>query len=173
MPVSSSENKQSIIEWVKQINPRSVLDVGAGEGTYSTLLRGHTEAEWVAVEAWGPYVSQFELEGKYDRVIVADIRYLNPILLANDLIILGDMLEHMAKHQAIAVISDAQKKAKNIIISVPLVHLGQEPYEGNWFEVHQDHWDFQEMKEFLGKGLRDSIEGEILGYFWWQVKKSA
>lgn len=166
MPFSDAENKEIVKHWIDTINPQFVLDIGAGAGAYRTLCEDN-HAHWTALEAWAPYVTQFALNERYDVVIISDARYFNfdiPI----DVIIMGDMLEHMKKYEAKRLINNAKKHANFLIISVPLVHLEQEAYEGNWFEEHVDHWDYEEMKLFLGNGLKEAVEGQTLGYFLWQ-----
>jgi len=42
MPFSSHEGKQWAIDRIIEINPLTVLDVGAGEGIWSMLLRAES-----------------------------------------------------------------------------------------------------------------------------------
>lgn len=176
MPTSDTENKDVVVRWFKDIKPHTTVDVGCGEGTYRKLIANSVEAPqslWVGVEAWGPYVSQFNLKSLYNEVYVGQaeiIDYSKVIKLHSTpiLFIMGDMLEHMPKDTAKQLINTAKATATHIIISIPLVHLDQDAYEGNWFETHVDHWDYVEMCTFLGGGLKESIQGPILGYFLWQ-----
>lgn len=167
MPTSDAENKDVVIRWYNQLRPKRVLDIGAGNGTYSKLVTEKHGAAWTALEAWGPYVTRYKLHSKYNTVIVADARYVDYGLLRPDLVIAGDVLEHMAKRDAKQLINTFKHHANSIIISVPLLHLDQDAYKGNWFETHHDHWGYEEMCKFLGGGLRESIKGPTLGYFLW------
>lgn len=168
MPTSDQENKDVVIRWYKALQPSSVLDIGAGAGTYSKLIKDKGNARWIALEAWTPYIKQYKLADKYDDVIVADARYLDYSLIKPDLVIAGDVLEHMTKQEAMFCIDRFKQHAKSIIVSVPLLHLDQAPYRGNWFEVHKDHWHYEDMCAYLGSGLQESIQGPTLGYFLWQ-----
>lgn len=167
MPTSDHENKDTVARWYKQLKPRSVLDIGAGEGTYSQLIDDKLGARWTALEAWSPYLEQYSLRQQYDDVIVADARYVDYSLIKPELVIAGDVLEHMEKADAKRCIDRFKQHASHIIISIPLLHLHQDAFEGNWFEIHKDHWDYDEMCGYLGEGLRDSVAGPTLGYFLW------
>ena len=176
MPTSDAENKPKFLEWYKQIKPKTVLDIGAGEGTYAKLVVSagvEFNAYWTGIEAWGPYVKSFNLMDWYNNVVIADACYVDYRKVNNghsDLVVAGDVLEHMTKTEAKELIAELKKHSSNIIISIPLVHLDQAAYKGNWFEKHIDHWHFKEMQAELSDGLVESVEGPTLGYFWWEKR---
>lgn len=172
MPTSDVDNKQWALDKIREIDPQSVLDVGPGEGTYSDLAKAHTSARWACVEAWAPYIPEFGLWGKYDHVVVSDIRHtdLMSISAPVDLAIVGDVLEHMAQAEARGVLTKLTAWADNVLVSVPLVHLEQDPHEGNWFEIHQEHWGFEQMQRELSPGLVDWKHGDVLAYYHWSCK---
>ena len=171
MPYSASENKDVVKRWYSELKPWSVVDLGPGAGTYSDLLRplDNGVASWSAVEAWGPYVNQFNLTQKYNHVVVADIRYVDLRLVdpRPDLVIMGDVLEHLPRGDAENLMGDIQSWTKNLVVSLPIVHYPQGSYEGNWFETHHHHWSHEEVLEFLGEGVVDSVRGPMLGYYLW------
>lgn len=166
MPTSARENKNLAAKWYNSINPHTFVDVGPGEGTYGKLFnhKGYS----LGIEAWGPYVEQYGLEAIYNEVVIADARFVDPELFRADLVVMGDMLEHMSKYDAKKLILTVKERAKNMIVCIPLIHLDQEPYEGNFFEIHKDHWHYDEMRQELLDGLVESRRGKILGYFWWK-----
>jgi 2-polyprenyl-3-methyl-5-hydroxy-6-metoxy-1,4-benzoquinol methylase len=165
MPYSDNENKQVAKDWYEQIKPKRVLDIGPGEGTYQILMND-SAAHWTAVEAWGTYVNQFNLKEKYDEVVVADVTYLDFDKLDHfDLIIIGDCIEHIAKDKAKLLILEMLKHTDHLLISFPVIHLDQEPWEGNYFEEHIGHWHYDEMAEFLGDSIVKTELGETLAYF--------
>lgn len=170
MPFSDSENKEIAKGWYEKIKPRTVLDIGCGAGTYSDLMRT-PDAHWTGLEVFYPYVDKFDLNSKYDRVIIGDARYIDYRSIGSifNLIIAGDFIEHMPKDDAKMVIHKLVANGHNVIICFPVLHLDQEAYEGNDFEHHIDHWAYDEMMNFLnmsGYGVVDSVDGEILAYFW-------
>lgn len=170
MPVSDGDGKDWALDRYRDLRPGTVIDIGPGVGTYASLMRPHHRAHWTAVEAWGPYVDQYRLADLYDRVIVADARYLDRGWLARDLVIAGDVLEHMPAGDALTFIRTVQACAGALLVSVPLVHLEQGAVNGNGFERHLHHWMFPEMSDALGPGVTDSYEGPVLGCWLWEAR---
>lgn len=172
--VSDNENKQVAKSWIDDLDPISVLDIGAGMGTYSMLARQEHQ-HWTALEVFYPYVSQYALLDKYDHVIIGDARYMDYDKLSGgnvegwELIIAADMLEHMAKHDAQALIQELLKYSRHLLICFPVEHQEQHAgEEGNDFETHIDHWTFDEMQDFLNsleRHIVNSIKGDVLAYF--------
>lgn len=172
MPTSASENKDVVKQWILELNPQKVLDIGAGEGTYSTLARN--KGTWAALEAYYPYVAQYKLEEKYDKVIVGDARYIDYGKLPFfNLIIAADMLEHMTHAEAKALIKELLAHTQYLLICFPIIHLDQHD-DNNPFEEHIDHWGDGQMGEYLesiGAVVEKHMIGEILSYFLVKVTK--
>lgn len=169
MPTSDREGKDVAAAWITGLAPATVWDIGAGEGTYRRLVPG-VGRHWTAVEAWGPYVTAYALDQLYDRVIVADIRYLDPRLLRDvDLVICGDVLEHMDAAAATTLIRQVTDAARHLLISVPVLHLEQGAVNGNPFERHVQHYDAAAMHDLLAPGLIAEHVGNVLGYFLWSA----
>lgn len=175
MPTSNKEHKDQMIEWYKELNPKVVLDIGIGEGTYSDLMKHLNQSLWIGVEAWAPYVREYDLGSKYNCVIISDILHMSfntlPTRLPIPLIIIGDCLEHFEKETAINLIKRLQMYSKNIFISIPHGDCPQGSVDGNWFEKHRSTWDHEELKNILssnGKVLKD-VKGQILSVYWWQA----
>lgn len=163
MPTSDNEGKAWSAAKFSSFAPQHVTDVGIGNGTYSDLLRT-PDVTWAGIEAFEPYVAMFNLETKYDTLLISDARTCD--FPTTDLMIFGDVLEHMTHSEARGVIARAKEASRAILVSVPLLHLDQDAVNGNEFERHIDHWSFEEMYEFLQP--QDSLRGDILGVFWWQ-----
>ena len=47
MPYSSPSGKQYTTDLINRINPKTVLDIGAGSGTYARIKNG---GHWTAIE---------------------------------------------------------------------------------------------------------------------------
>jgi hypothetical protein len=126
----------------------TILDVGAGEGTYRDLISPPLPGvTWIGVEVWAPYIEQFHLRERYDRLICCDIRGLDPATLPDlDVTIFGDILEHMTKVEAQALVQRYLGKSRFIVISLPIGHYPQDEVNANPFEVHvKDNWSHQEI----------------------------
>jgi len=124
--------KQEITDYLKaRLTPDAlILDVGPGEGTYRNYLG--TSYTWEAVEIWHPTV-EF-LTGKYNTIYEQDIRSFN-YTKDYDLIIFGDILEHLSISDAQEVLRTAQEHSRVIMVAVPYT-LPQPPLHGNEAERH-------------------------------------
>lgn len=149
MPYSDPDNKSTALGWLQEIRPSTVLDVGPGAGAYAHLVRAVGSVNRLnAVEAWEPYVAEFGLKNLYDNVYVEDVRSRTDF--SYDVVIFGDVLEHMTKDEALEVFERARSQCKWIIFSIPIIHLPQGAYAGNPFEVHvHDNWTHEEIVEWF------------------------
>lgn len=162
--VSDRENKHIARQWIDDLEPKTVLDIGAGVGTYSIMCYQPGQ-HWTALEVFEPYVTMFNLHGKYDEVWIEDAR--KTTYKHFDLIIAGDMIEHMPKKDSQKLIKKLLKNCKNLLICFPILHHEQHAgEEGNDFETHIDHWTFEEMTDFLvEREVKESLEGWVSAYF--------
>jgi len=164
MPGSVRENDEFVRNWVVDNDVRTVLDMGAGRGTYSTLLRDLIQTI-DGVEAWTPYIDQFDLESKYDFIYNEDIRGFEPEIDDYDLVIFGDVLEHMSEFDSKAVWNAAKDYAKTGLISVPIIHYPQGAEFNNPFEVHvQEHLTPADIRSIYGP-FDDEEVYQITGTF--------
>ena len=135
MPFSTNYFKEETKNYIVNNFDKSIgiLDLGAGAGTYSDLLKPLGYNNLDCVEVFEEYVAKYQLETKYNRVIIGDITKLNIDFQSYDLIILGDVLEHIDSINAIELI----KKIKNVptIVSIPF-ESDQGEHFGNVFEIH-------------------------------------
>jgi 2-polyprenyl-3-methyl-5-hydroxy-6-metoxy-1,4-benzoquinol methylase len=171
MPYSDTEGKDAALAWYEEIRPRSVIDIGAGSGTYARAVRASStwKGRWTAVEAWEPYVTRFGLKGLYNGVVVADARRLTAPFYEADLVIAGDVLEHMPRADAVRLLDKIRAHAANLIVSVPVLHLDQDAVYGNPYETHVDHWTADQMRTELSRSgvIRGELVGDVLACFWW------
>ncbi|UJV42986.1 class I SAM-dependent methyltransferase [Streptomyces sp. AMCC400023] len=171
MPYSDTEGKATALAWYEEIQPSTVIDVGAGSGTYVEAVRARSawRAHWTAVEAWEPYLDRFGLHGLYDRVVVADARRLAGPFYRADLVIAGDVLEHMPRADAVRLLGKIRTHAAHLVVSVPVLHLDQGAVYGNPYETHVDHWSADQMRAELSRSgtVRGECVGDVLACYWW------
>ena len=74
MPISSPEGKDWTRSKIRDLAPESLLDVGAGAGTYAKLLADDRPARLTALEVFEPYVEKYALRELYDEVLLGDAR---------------------------------------------------------------------------------------------------
>lgn len=109
----------------------TILDVGAGWGKYGQLLR---EYSLDACEIWEPYVYDNNLWSLYETVYVQDICDLN--FEWYDVVIFGDVLEHIERSRAVALLTDIYSKAGEIYVGLPFEYP-QGEVDGNPYEEHK------------------------------------
>jgi 2-polyprenyl-3-methyl-5-hydroxy-6-metoxy-1,4-benzoquinol methylase len=143
---SAHENKSWAASVIYKLKPKTVLDIGPGEGIYGKIVRKYSPSteKLVGVEIWGPYIESFRLREFYDEVWVCDARLYSDFKY--DLVILGDVLEHMSKEDAIALWNKISKQAKYALISIPITHFHQDAANGNPYETHvKEDWTTKEV----------------------------
>ena len=122
--------KDVVVEWIrKNFNTDSrILDVGACDGKWKKLL---PEYRMDAVEIWEPYCKNLtEYENVYNYNIVGMIYEYY------DLIIFGDVIEHMTVEEAQQVIKYAYPRCTDMIVAVPFLYP-QEAVDGNPWQAHK------------------------------------
>lgn len=163
MPWSNPENQRWVLNKVAKLQPKTVLDIGAGSGTYAKLLRPYIDARFVAIEIFEPYIDTYKLNELYDEVWREDVRKYTS--LQADLIIFGDVLEHMTQEEAVKVWNVARAGCSSAIISVPIVHYPQGEWFDNPYEVHVvDDWDNIKIWQTF-EGLTECIVGKQTGTY--------
>ncbi|ONH62398.1 hypothetical protein CcI49_03190 [Frankia sp. CcI49] len=161
MPYSSDQGKRWISSWLAELAPASVLDIGAGAGGYARICRQACPAvHLTAVEIWEPYVPRFGLRDLYDEVLVGDARAL--ALPAADVVILGDVLEHMARAEAVELWTRARAAARRgVLASLPVQPYPQGPVDGNPHEAHVETWSHARVLSALAGMVASDVDGDI------------
>lgn len=173
MPGSSEKGKTIIRDWFVNIPDKNlILDVGPGWGTYSQMLREKDQI-WHAVEIHEPYIERFKLKSLYEQIFIADIR---EFVLEHpyDLIICGDVLEHMVNEEAVLVLKKLLQQSTYIIVSLPLdAETNAPPGTGdvdwnNPYELHRGQWShtlfMETVSDLGGKVLAFEKHYEIAVY---------
>jgi hypothetical protein len=148
MPMSSAEGKEWTKERVHSLavdRPVTVLDIGPGVGTYAKLLAGPSVSRITGIEIFEPYVHTYRLNSYYDEIILGDAREV--AFPAADVVILGDVAEHMEADEALALWAKAAESAQRAVyLSIPIVHYPQGSIEGNPHEHHVvDDWNHDKV----------------------------
>ena len=207
MAGSSDEGKGFFADWIKHFATFykfvKFLDVGPGRGVYGTIIRQTMTPEWLAaytqkdekgewnwwgavpeividaVEAYAEYVELFDLPKIYNDIILRDIRHIYNDIGSYDVIIMGDVIEHLTKEEAVEVVTALKSKCCFLWAALPMVMEGKEwsigynqlqpeRDETPW-SAHLHEWTVAELREafnplwitpyrFTGTML---IEGEL------------
>jgi len=120
--------KREVCAWIRKNYPPAsmLLDVGAGDGKWRRLLPEYPHMD--AVEAY--YHNAERLTG-YENVYRINI--LDFQFYWYDLIIFGDVLEHLSMQAAQDVLAYAWPRCRDLIVALPFRYqqdaLGGNPYE--------------------------------------------
>lgn len=154
-----------------------ILDVGCGHGFYYKLLSDYF-INFDAVEVWSPYIQEYNLEKMYDNVY--NVNIMDFEFEFYDIIIMGDVLEHLERSDAIKLLNRIKDKCKELLVIVPY-YLPQDEVFGNKYEKHlQPDLDDKIMKEFFpmlelinldGKELKIPIDMGTHYYYYCAFKK--
>jgi hypothetical protein len=165
MPSSRANTIPMVIHLLRQLKPRSILDVGIGFGKWGHLFREYTdilEAEreparyhrknWRVkidgIEGHAAYLTPMH-EFLYNKIHIGDAKRLMKKLPNYDLIFLGDIIEHFEKRTGRELLRDAFARANRaVIVSTPKYETAQENLCGNELERHRSLWSAKDFKEF-------------------------
>lgn len=170
MPTSAPHGKiwtgQTIEKIKKIVKIRRVLDIGVGNGNYLEFFKKFMpDSYWIGIEVWKPYITQYQLESKYDLIINDDARIIN-LAISTDIVFAGDVLEHMTKDEAMSLTEKILRNNKCLIVSIPIVYMPQDEYEGNPYEIHvKPDWSDWEFHQTFGQYIVDHVTDDILGVY--------
>lgn len=143
-----------------------ILDVGAGGGTYYNLLGKNYN--WSAVEIWHEtvqHISQF-----YNKVYegnIIDFWYPEEY----DLVIFGDVLEHLSVKDAQECVERAKLNSKAIMIAIPYRYKQNELY-GNEAERHIQDDLTPEIFDERYPGFQRIFNNDWYAYYYWHKEES-
>ncbi|MDX9973859.1 MAG: hypothetical protein RBU21_12825 [FCB group bacterium] len=162
MPVSTSIHISHCLTQILALQPRSVLDIGCGFGLWGFLCREYLDvfservqpADWqvkiTGVELFDPYIMAHQ-RSLYNRIEIGDIRDLAARLEPHELVIAGDVIEHLDKPDAQIVLRQLYDKAERaMLVNIP-IGSGWEHgvVHDNPGELHRSEWHIRDFDEFL------------------------
>lgn len=159
--ISANEHLEAVRELIGKTCPAHILDVGMGRGDYGRFLRSwNYKGRLTGVDIWPAYIQGKNCAASlnliyYDDVIVVDAREPAGLftVIEPDITFLFDVLEHMTKPEALAVLDDLQRASELVLVSVPTVLYEQGPLHGNPHEEHKHQWTVAEMMALPGAVL--------------------
>lgn len=142
----------------------SILDIGAGCGTYGTLLKGFFE--YIdGVEVYEPYIKEFELDKIYNNIFCRDALDVN--VYAYDYIIMGDIIEHMTFFEAKKLTTRIHALDKKMMVAIPYM-MPQGAVGGNDYEIHKQddltHNIFVERYPMMHNLFKNEHYGVYINY---------
>jgi hypothetical protein len=137
MPISNSVLKDDVkVYFSKYIESGvRILDVGIGVGTYGKLLK-NMGYKMDGIEIWLPYITKYDLNALYDNIIIGNVMTYDT--RNYDVIILGDILEHLSVDDGLRLMDRVEKCGQVCIVAVPY-QSDQGAWEGNVYETHHQN----------------------------------
>ncbi|VAX23418.1 hypothetical protein MNBD_NITROSPINAE04-2113 [hydrothermal vent metagenome] len=158
MPSSLPTDIRFPISCAYELQPKSVLDIGIGFGRWGFLFREFLDVfmgriykdTWAVkidgVEAYEPYIMDHH-RAIYDNIFIEDARTYIQRAPHYDLIVIGDMLEHLNMDEAITFFHDVMNKTNGgLLINIPLGKCEQDGHE-NPYETHRSTWEKENLME--------------------------
>lgn len=168
MPGSVAEGKDLVKDFCLNHDIKYVLDIGPGEGTYYHALKDANLTRLDGVEVWGPYIDEFQLKDKYNKIYISDIYYFDfkRTGILWDMIIFGDVIEHMPIEQGRVVIEEALKHSRYIVISLPIYGYYQTQTVGNTYETHVEQYSDESIRRVLAPyEIVEAFKGDTVGVY--------
>jgi SAM-dependent methyltransferase len=178
MDFSKVDFKAIVVEGKPMPLPNlKILDVGCGFGKWGFLIRDTFEVmtgqnfnkeDWkidvTGIEVFPKCITSIQ-EALYDKIIRKDVFESFDELERYDLILIGDMIEHIDKDKAHELLSKLFEYSDNILVSTPLGFMSQGAWAGNEYEIHKSGWileDFKDYKVVESKVLDDTLFADII-----------
>lgn len=157
MPSSQHYHISKIMGLIISVDPRSILDIGAGFGKYGVLCREYLEL-WDGrydysqflrridgVEVFAEYITPLH-EFVYDRMYIGDIvEVLDEIEPTYELVLLIDVLEHFEKQRGEMLLRSMLQRNEGVLVSTPREPSSQKAVFGNPYEIHRSRWTREEL----------------------------
>jgi hypothetical protein len=156
MPTSDYHAIGDVLHATERIQPMSVLDVGIGYGRWGVLVREILDVypgrdlrdEWKAridgIEIFEQYRNP-AWTYFYDRVLIGDVRELIDGIGRYDLILAGDVIEHLEKREGLSLMDKFLDRAPLVLLTTPIGFSEQGPSVKNVHEAHRSGWDQRDL----------------------------
>jgi SAM-dependent methyltransferase len=150
-----------VVDEVRKLQPKSVLDIGVGFGKWGFLFREYLDVmagrpfkkDWAiqidGIEIFDPYIEEHQ-PCIYDAVIMGDCVKIINTIDSYDLVFMSDVLEHIQKDIARQFILDALRKCKHFLLVIPMTSVwlnSQGMVYGNAFEAHISAWEHADFEK--------------------------
>jgi SAM-dependent methyltransferase len=153
-----------IIDVVKALNPKSILDIGKGFGKYGFLVHEYIgidntlrlspekslqEQSRIVMDACEADTDLLlpHLPHLYRNLFVGDVLEKYKFFQKYDLILMIDVIEHLNKEKSIEMLRYFVSQKSRVLIATPKDFFEQHLYESE-FENHISHWkvaDFEKI----------------------------
>jgi SAM-dependent methyltransferase len=135
VPLSIWQGMEDALALIVDRRPSAVLDAGIGFGLWGALLRQYLDV-WsgrIHPEQWTTRIDGIEIDEKrvqpharllYTEIVIGDIRDVVPVRASEqpyDVILFGDVIEHLPKDDGQALLRTAARLARQlVVVRIPL-----------------------------------------------------
>ena len=117
---------------------QSILDLGCGKNSPIKNVPKHYS---MGVDIYIDYIKLSKQNEIHTQYIVADLLNIDFKRKSFDAIIALDLIEHLAREDAIRLIYKMEEwSKKKVIIFTPNGFLNQDEYDGNPYQIHKSEW---------------------------------
>jgi SAM-dependent methyltransferase len=164
MPSSDHRQIPKIIDIIKEVKPKTVLDIAFGFGKYGLLIKEYLRPKpyiqgWQSVErvdgleVFEDYVTPIQ-RAIYDKVIIANA--VDHEYESYDLYLMVDCIEHMSKEDGTKLVEKLRKLGKVLVVT-PRRFEVHPPRYGNPLEEHISVWSEDDFPIHKSYSTSDSI----------------
>jgi hypothetical protein len=165
MPTSPYVHIQTFVDYLIEIRPTSILDVGSGNGKLGFVARDlldvmlgerYRREQWQGridgIEVFADYIQQLQRE-IYDHIYIGDAFDTIAQLGNYETIFIGDVLEHFEKPKAWEFLDRCIAHTDNyLILNLPLGPEWEQPaIYNNPYERHRSVWTWADFEPFTYK----------------------
>ncbi len=150
MPFSNGVFDDIVSRLMQEVNPKTCLDIGAGAGKYGRILRVYAPGcRSIAIEIEHDYVVDFGLNTIYDEVRTVDANELlrTSIDEAFDLVIMGDVIEHLRKSIGLDLVHFLAYRCRCLLTVFPVRYI-QNSVRSYQSEAHISSWSQADFHHF-------------------------
>jgi len=147
MPFLSATFDSVVGSHLIRVNPKSVLDVGAGAGKYGRMVKGILPlTRIVGIEPTKVYIEKYKLAECYDQIHEETLREYCARNSGDryDVVLFGDVLEHFFRSEAIDFIDYFLYRSEWVVVIFPS-RMPQDDVEGNAFEIHKSNFGLMDL----------------------------
>lgn len=172
MPISTPENQKPVMDLLRKIGAKNILDLGVGYGRFAPMIKTQIANSHVfGIEIYEPYFDKIP-KNCYNRLYNDDIRTFDyeKMLFSNvdiHAVMMIDVLEHLERPEGIKLLQKLEKLSPFMIVSVPIVDCPQGEFLGNIHETHRAQWKIKELEDL---GYKLFYEGKFIGVFYKDLK---
>lgn len=170
---------EHILKYLKSMFSResTVLDIGGGDGKWGYVL-GEFFQNIDTVEIFEPYVERYNLNEIYREVFVGN--FLDFEFDKYDVIVMGDVFEHVTQEQATEWLNKVKDKCEELIIVVPF------EYRQDWDGVYENIYGHHHQPDLTPENMIErypmlslmmwtdlpAINGQGKGFGWFVKNKA-